>query len=451
MTEAKYLTVSQLTAYIKAKFDRDPYMNQVYVMGEISGFRDRGKNNNQYFRIKDEQALISAVMFRSRYQRLNFNLEEGMKVFIKGRIGVYERTGSYQLYVDSIQPDGLGALFIAFEQLKEKLKNEGLFAFTPQAIPRYPKKIAVLTSPSGSVIQDIITTIKRRYPIVQLILYPTVVQGSAAKNSITKNLQCVRQDGPYDTVILARGGGSVEDLWCFNEEQVVRELHACPYPVISSIGHETDTTLCDLVADQRAATPTAAAELATPVLSEEIYRIQTWRQSLYQVQQNRLTYFSAYLRQLRQNYVFQSPQRLFDHYNMRLGNLEREMQGLIQQCLYKQERRQQILLRKLADFNPEVHIVKAQHQLEQKHLQLDATMNNKLHHLKQNLQTHLQQLDAYSPLKRLSQGYTFVSEDEKPISSVHEIGVGDALTLTFHDGEAEVRVEEIQTQDHTSS
>jgi len=282
-TQDKYLTVTQLTKYISAKFNHDPYLDRVFVTGELSNFRLRS-NSHQYFNLKDQGALIAAVMFKSQFSSIKFAPEEGMKVLVVGRVGTYEQRGTYQLYIEHMEPDGVGALHVAFEQLKQKLAAEGLFEFEPKPIPRYPKKIAVVTSSKGAVIRDIITTVKRRYPIVELVVYPTVVQGDAAAPNIVANLARIEKDGSYDTIIIGRGGGSIEDLWPFNEEMVVRAIAACQTPVISSVGHETDTTLADFVADQRAATPTAAAEIATPVLAEEILRIGQLKQRLFQLQ-----------------------------------------------------------------------------------------------------------------------------------------------------------------------
>ena len=261
----EYVTVSALTKYIKYKFDKDPHLGRVYLTGEISNFRLRP--THQYFSLKDENAIISATMFQSAFKKIQFRPEEGMKVLVIGKVSVFEKSGQYQINIEHMEPDGVGALYLAYEQLKKKLEAEGLFSLPKKPIPQFPKKIVILTSESGAVIQDIQTTVARRFPIVQLVLYPTVVQGVHAVNSILKNLDLVEQED-YDVVIIGRGGGSIEDLWAFNEEPVVRRVAELSIPVISSVGHETDTTLIDFVSDMRAATPTAAAEIATPVLME---------------------------------------------------------------------------------------------------------------------------------------------------------------------------------------
>ena len=280
MQRENYLTVTALTKYIARKFTYDPYLERVYLVGEISNFRLRERH--QYFSIKDENAKIEAVMFQSNFSRIKFKPEDGMKVLVTGRIEVYEQTGKYQINIETMQPDGVGALYQAYEQLKAKLAQEGVFSRPKRPLVKFPKRIAVITSPSGAVIRDIITTTRRRYPIVQLVLFPAEVQGEYAKDSLVGRLKEVNARGDFDTIIIGRGGGSIEDLWPFNEEEVARAIAASKIPVISSVGHETDTTLSDLAADVRAATPTAAAELATPVLADEILKLKDYQVRLAQ-------------------------------------------------------------------------------------------------------------------------------------------------------------------------
>lgn len=243
--EPVYLSVTALTKYIKRKFDADPYLERVYLTGEISNYRPRP--GHQYFSLKDDHAVISAVMYKGRFDKLAFKPKEGMKVLLIGRVNVYESGGTYNIMVEHMEPDGIGALYQAFSELKEKLTREGLFSLPKKKLPVFPKRIAIVTSPSGAVIRDIMTTVKRRYPIVQLVLYPTIVQGKDSAANIVSNLKLIEDKGDFDTVIVARGGGSIEDLWSFNEEAVVRQIAAMSVPVISSVGHETDTTLADFV------------------------------------------------------------------------------------------------------------------------------------------------------------------------------------------------------------
>lgn len=267
----KYLSVTTLTKYLKMKFDKDPYLERVYLTGQVSNFRKRP--THQYFSLKDDHAVIQATIWSGIYQKLGFDLEEGMKINVIGRVQVYEPSGSYSIIIEKAEPDGVGALAIQFEQLKKKLTEEGLFQERfKQALPQFSKRIGVVTSRSGAVIRDIITTVSRRFPGVDILLYPTKVQGEGAAEEIARNIARANQRDDLDLLIIGRGGGSIEDLWAFNEEIVVRAIFESRLPVISSVGHETDVTLADFVADRRAATPTAAAELATPVTKIQRYQ-----------------------------------------------------------------------------------------------------------------------------------------------------------------------------------
>ncbi|CAI2600086.1 Exodeoxyribonuclease 7 large subunit [Apilactobacillus kunkeei] len=273
---------------------------------------------HQYFSLKDDNAKISAIMFKSAFDKVKFKPEEGMKVLVTGRISVYEATGNYQIYIDHMEPDGVGALYQAYEQLKKKLTAEGLFSAPKKTLEKYPKRIAVVTSPSGAVIRDIITTTRRRYPIAQIVLYPAVVQGNAAASDIVRQINRVNEHGDFDTLIIGRGGGSIEDLWPFNEEIVARAIFDSKIPVISSVGHETDTTIADLVADVRAATPTAAAELAVPVLTDVMTDIKNDQVRIFNAFRNKLNQLQQRLAKIQQSYIFKQPERLYDSYVQKL-------------------------------------------------------------------------------------------------------------------------------------
>lgn len=434
MTPKDYLTVSQLTSYIKAKFDRDPYMQTVHLVAEVSGFRNRGKQAHQYFGLKDDQAYINAIIFRHVFSKLNFDLEDGMKVQVIGRISLYEKSGRYSLIIDAIQPDGVGQFYVRFEELKKKLTQEGLFTFQPKPLAKYPKKIAVVTSPSGAVIRDIITTCRRRYPIVQIVLYPTVVQGEQAAQSIVKNIQRADQSGAYDTIIVGRGGGSIEDLWCFNEEKVVRAIAACQTPVISSVGHETDTTLSDYVADQRAATPTAAAELATPVLKDVFYQLGDYRQRLIKSQTNRLDYFEHRLGQVKQSYLFTQPEKLYDGYRLKIADLDKQLSEHMRQKVYQHKETFYRLYQGLYRVSPERKIVDEKHRLQQEHADLCQSMEKQLKDIQHTLSQRIGQLDLLSPLKRMSGGYAYVSQNGQSVLSVTTLSPGQNLDIQFRDG-----------------
>lgn len=282
MTEHAYLTVTALTRYIKKKFDADPYLRKVYVKGELSNVKYHS-NGHIYFTLKDAGARISCAMFAGQARTLSFRAEEGMNVFVTGDISLFESAGNYQFYVKSMEPDGIGALFVAFEQLKRKLEQEGLFsASLKKPLPKIPLHIGVITSPTGAAIRDILTTLERRFPLARVTVFSTLVQGSGAGASIVESIQKANRVQDLDVLIVGRGGGSIEDLWAFNEEPVARAIANSQVPIISAVGHETDTTIADFVSDLRAPTPTAAAELAVPdrvqlvrVLSDQQTRLRT--------------------------------------------------------------------------------------------------------------------------------------------------------------------------------
>lgn len=445
----QYLTVTALTRYLKRKFDADPYLDRVFLTGEISNFRLRP--NHQYFSLKDDGAKISAVMFKGAFDKIKFRPEEGMKVLVVGRISLYEASGNYQIYVEQMQPDGIGALYQAYEQLKAKLTKEGLFSAPKQTLPRFPKKIAVLTSPSGAVIRDIITTVKRRYPIAQLVLFPTVVQGDKAADDVVRNIAQVEALGDFDTMIIGRGGGSIEDLWPFNEERVARAIFAARTPIISSVGHETDTTIADLVADVRAATPTAAAELAVPVLSEEVLKIQQ--------QQNRLQ--QAYLLQLQRknerfqrvlnSYVFRQPERLYEAQSLKVDQLTQRLSQNLQQLVRDKERRFQQTDRHLQQANPLPRLKQLQQQTSYLTAQLSQQMGYLMANKRQAFQQQVQSLDLLSPLKIMGRGYTYTTKNQQVLKSVQEISSEDELIIHFQDGVVAATVSDVQLKSDNNS
>ena len=274
--EDKYLSVTALTRYIKYKLDNDKNLQEVYLRGEISNFKAHTRGH-YYFTIKDENSRINAIMFSFNASKLKFMPEDGMKVLVKGKISVFESTGNYQIYVSNMLEDGVGNLHIAFEQLKKKIGDEGLFDLKyKKEIPKIPMKVGIITASTGAAVKDILSTIKRRFPICKTILFPCLVQGELAKDDIVKKLDIADNYG-LDVIILGRGGGSIEDLWPFNEEVVARKVFACKTPIISGVGHQIDFTICDFVADKRAETPTGAAERAVPMLSDLLLEIDNYK------------------------------------------------------------------------------------------------------------------------------------------------------------------------------
>lgn len=417
MTE--YLSVSTLTKYLKAKFDRDPYLERVYLTGEISNFRRRP--NHQYFALKDEGAVIQATMWAGQFRKLDFELEEGMKVLAVGRISIYPPSGSYSINIESLVPDGVGALAVKFEQLKKKLTAEGLFEQRwKQTLPQFSKKIAVVTSPSGAVIRDIITTVQRRFPMSQIVLYPTKVQGQGSAEEIAGNIRRANQRGDFDVMIIGRGGGSIEDLWGFNEEIVVRAIFESRIPIISSVGHETDVTLADFVADSRAATPTAAAELATPNTKVDLIN---WANEQEKRLFNRLTHLIKIRRErvdkLSQSIVFRQPERLYDGHLQKLDRLCERLSVLTENKVANMKHRYELSAGKLIPTYGK--IVEAK--------------KNKTEQLYQSLLL----LDI-SKIK--ARGFSLVTDEKgKIIKSVSDVKKGQTLDVELTDGKviAEVK------------
>ena len=437
----EYVTVSALTKYIKYKFDKDPHLGRVYLTGEISNFRLRP--THQYFSLKDENAIISATMFQSSFKKIQFRPEEGMKVLVIGKVSVFEKSGQYQINIEHMEPDGVGALYLAYEQLKKKLEVEGLFSLPKKPIPQFPKKIAILTSESGAVIQDIQTTVARRFPIVQLVLYPTVVQGVHAVNSILKNLDLVEQED-YDVVIIGRGGGSIEDLWAFNEEPVVRRVAELSIPVISSVGHETDTTLIDFVSDMRAATPTAAAEIATPVLMEIHQQLRNLQTRLEQALSRQLQIKRERMQALANASIFQNPERIYQVYQQRVDQLEMRLQQMMQQSV--QHKRQQLLKNqhRLELGSPSRRVQTEKQALQYLAKRLEQAQGQLMKDKKQQFQRAIQQLDLLSPLKIMNRGYGILQQEETIIKSVDQLEVEQELTIQLVDGTVRSKVTSVE-------
>lgn len=437
----EYVTVSALTKYIKYKFDKDPHLGRVYLTGEISNFRLRP--THQYFSLKDENAIISATMFQSAFKKIQFRPEEGMKVLVIGKVSVFEKSGQYQINIEHMEPDGVGALYLAYEQLKKKLEAEGLFSLPKKPIPQFPKKIAILTSESGAVIQDIQTTVARRFPIVQLVLYPTVVQGVHAVNSILKNLDLVEQDD-YDVVIIGRGGGSIEDLWAFNEEPVVRRVAELSIPVISSVGHETDTTLIDFVSDMRAATPTAAAEIATPVLMEIHQQLRNLQTRLEQALSRQLQIKRERMQALVNASIFQNPERIYQVYQQRVDQLEMRLQQIMQQSV--QHKRQQLVKNqhRLELGSPSRRVQTEKQALKYLAKRLEQAQGQLMKDKKQQFQRAIQQLDLLSPLKIMNRGYGILQQEETIIKSVDQLEVNQELTIQLVDGTVRSKVTSVE-------
>lgn len=392
-------TVTQLNTYIKALLDESQLLKNIYISGEISNFNHYMRSGHMYFTLKDAKSQLKCVMFASNASRLRFTPEDGMGVICRGRISVYDRDGVYQLYVDDMQPEGAGALSIAFEQLKQKLEKEGLFLdIYKKKLPRFPKKIGVATSNSGAAVEDIKNICKRRFPLCELVICPTVVQGAEAPQSIVNSLQRLDTMDDIDLIIVGRGGGSVEDLWAFNTEEVARAVFACKTPVISAVGHETDFTICDFTADLRAPTPSAAAELALPDSNAVLANLERTRQKMTDCISHRISDEIQRLERITSLPLLQNP--------LEFINLQRE----------------RLLNSKQRVNNAYRNIVNIQGSLINHYMDI---------------------LEAFSPISVLRRGYAYVTCDGKTVKSKDEVRENTTLSLAFSDGSVNIKVSEV--------
>ena len=443
----KYLSVTTLTKYLKMKFDKDPYLERVYLTGQVSNFRKRP--THQYFSLKDDRAVIQATIWSGIYQKLGFDLEEGMKINVIGRVQVYEPSGSYSIIIEKVEPDGVGALAIQFEQLKKKLSEEGLFQERfKQAIPQFAKRIGVVTSRSGAVIQDIITTVSRRFPGVEIVLYPTKVQGEGAAEEIASNITRANEREDLDVLIIGRGGGSIEDLWAFNEEIVVRSIFESRLPIISSVGHETDVTLADFVADKRAATPTAAAELTTPVTKLDLLTyLKNQEKRMATAVQNTLSKKKEALRGLSQSVIFRQPERLYDGYLQRLDQLVLRLKQGLNGELVRNQQKVQAQIHRLEQLSPNVKIQRYQDRIQQlqklMRSQMAVIYDAKVAEVKR-LSEALLMLDTSRIVAR---GYAIVKKEDTVVSSANDLKKNDQVMLMMRDGQVELEVKDVKTEE----
>ena len=443
-----YLSVSQLTKYLKLKFDRDPYLERVYLTGEVSNFRRRP--THQYFSLKDEKAVIQATIWGGVYKKLGFELEEGMKINVIGRVQLYEPSGSYSIVIEKAQPDGVGALAIRFEQLKQALAKEGLFnPEWKQVLPQFVQKIGVITSPSGAVIKDIITTVSRRFPGVEIVLYPTKVQGEGAAQEVAANIQAANQREDLDVLIVGRGGGSIEDLWAFNEEIVVRAIFESRIPIISSVGHETDTTLADFVADRRAATPTAAAELATPVTKSDILAWISERENrAYQAALRVIKQRQERLEKSSKSVIFRQPERLYDGYLQKLDGLTTHLQTAMRQTYRENLNTERILSQRLRSLDLQGRLTSVKEKIQQQERLLRSNMANCYDQKVAKADKLIETLVMLDTSRIVARGYAMVEQGGHVIDSVTKIDEKEALTIRMRDGQVHVEVKDVQRDEN---
>ena len=448
MESSKYLTVTDLNYYITQKFKNDPYLHKVFLQGELSNFRYR-RNSHQYFSLKDEKSKINVVMFRSYFDKVKFKPEEGMKVYVTGYVSVYGPQGSYQFYAESMEPAGLGALYEQLQQLQKKLASEGLFDQRfKKSLPHYPDYIAVVTSASGAVIHDILVTVNRRFPHAEVDLFPAQVQGDSAADSLIASMKQIAQfKDKYDVMIIGRGGGSLEDLWPFNEESVVRQVFDMKMPVISSVGHETDTTLCDLVADVRAATPTAAAEYATPNLPDELINIRQMQNSLVSSIQNIIRVRRDALSRINNSVIMREPARLYDEQAQTLDLLRDRLHNDMVRQLERKRQNYQLAKQSLVTVSPIKKIKSFLQQTDFYYQRLVANTEHFLQGKRNVLGQSEQQLNDYDPDRILRRGYAYVKDQKnKTVNSVSQIAVKDEISIKFKDGLATAVISSIRRE-----
>lgn len=417
--EDKYITVGQLNRYLKYKFDQDPNLNQVFLKGEISNFKAHTRGH-LYFTIKDETSRINAIMFYSQASKISFTPEDGMKVLVTGRISVYEATGGYQIYVDDMIQDGVGNLYIEYEKLKKKLASEGLFdASKKRKIPKFPETIGIITAPTGAAIKDILSTIKRRWPITKTILFPSLVQGASAAPEIVKQIKKA-QEYDLDVLIVGRGGGSIEDLWCFNDEEVARAIYECPIPIISAVGHEIDFTIADYVADLRAPTPTGAAEMAVANQTDFYNYMRQINLRLNKSMQNYIKNNRERLDTLKNSYILKNPISMYQIKEQKFDTLYEKL-CLVMKNLIQNEKTS---LQNKIDKIP----ILTKHLLERNQNQYVSLLNK---------------LEILNPLLTIKRGYSITKKDDKVITSVKDLKKDDTLQIQLQDGSVLADVEKI--------
>lgn len=449
MAGERILSIKDLNRYIRMKLESDDLMQDVWIRGEISNFTHHS-SGHMYFTLKDADSRIKSIMFASHNQRLAFRPKEGTKVIARGNVSVYERDGQYQFYATHMQPDGIGSLYLAYEQLKKKLDEEGLFAaHRKRPLPRFPRAIGVITSPTGAAVRDIIITLQRRYPSVPILLYPVLVQGTQAAPSIVKAIEGMNRLQEADVLIVGRGGGSLEELWAFNEEIVARAIYESAIPIISAVGHETDFTIADFVADLRAATPTAAAELAVPHHQELRQHFRRQEQRLEHALAVRMQQERERLERLRRSPYFVHPRKYLLQHAERLDRLTEQLHYRIQGLLRKSEERSSKLQHRLVRRNPHEQVLFARKRVQSETHQLVQSMQAMLKEQKLKLMTGMKQLDALSPLKVMQRGYSLVYDEQEKrlIKSLADVQPGDMVHVKVNDGQLECQVWSMKGED----
>ena len=422
--ERRYITVTTLNKYLKNKFDTDPNIQTLFLKGEISNFKGHTRGH-LYFTLKDEGSRINAVMFSSNASKLNFVPIDGMKVLVVGRVSIYEPNGGYQIYINEMQEDGLGNLYLKFEELKKKLSNEGLFDPNhKKEIPKFPEKIGIITAPTGAAIRDILSTIKRRFPGTETILFPSLVQGDLASNNIVKQIE-VADEFNLDLLIVGRGGGSIEDLWSFNEENVARAIYNAKTPIISAVGHEIDFTIADFVADLRAPTPTGAAEMAVPNIIDVKNFINQLKIRLNKDIENTIESYRKRIDTLKTSYVLSNPVATFELREQKLDTIINKLNSRIKYIIDINNKKYELLKNNYIINNPDSFI---------------NTYNNSYELL-------LNKLNLLNPLNVLSKGYSVVTKDKKTIKNIKQVNINDKINIKLYKGNIKAIVEGVSNNE----
>ena len=421
MHNDKYLTITALTKYLKYKFDSDDHLRQIFLKGEISNLKFH-TTGHLYFSLKDETSKINAIMFNTSARRLVFKPADGMNVLVTGRISVYEATGNYQIYIDDMVEDGVGNLYVAFEQLKERLSKEGLFdEIHKKKLPKIPSKIGIITASTGAAIRDILSTIKRRFPLCETYLYPALVQGKDAAPDIVNKIKRADAAG-LDLIILGRGGGSIEDLWAFNEEIVARAIFAAETPIISAVGHEVDFTIADFVADLRAPTPTGAAEMAVPNITDVISSINHLSIRCNEALFGKINILKIALDNIKSNYILNNPVIMYENKKQVIDNILEKIKTLV---FYK-----------ISNYSMKLDHIKNNYIL----MHPQELYSKKI----LNLEKTITKLELLNPLTILKRGYTLTYQNDKMIKSIKDINKNHDLKIKLIDGNVKVKVVEVE-------
>jgi exodeoxyribonuclease VII large subunit len=441
----KYLTVTALTKYIKRKMDSDPHLRNVWLKGEISNFKHHSRGH-MYLTIKDDQSRLQAVMFAGNNRSLKFKPENGMNVLVRGEISVFESFGQYQLYIQQMEPDGIGALSLAYEQLKEKLHKKGYFdAENKKPIPMYPKHIGIITSPTGAAVRDIITTIKRRYPIVQMTVIPVLVQGPTAAYSIKRGIERANSSGLFDLLIVGRGGGSIEELWAFNEEVVAEAIFHSTIPVISAVGHETDITISDYVADLRAPTPTGAAELSVQSQQELKENLAKMKKALFRELNNKISSRRQHLRRIKQSYAFRYPEQLLKQKEQELDKYVDDMQKSLHYHILNKSKENENLANRLIRQHPKKQVVQLKKQLNELTHRQNTYVNQAIERKKRYLLNNIDKLTLLNPLEVMKRGFAIpYAAEGQIIKSAGEVKKLDSITVHLSDGRLNCSVLDVE-------